>query len=326
MKVASSGVMSIDTLSVAFPGNGPGMVNAVKDLSFVLEPGKIMGIAGESGSGKSTVALALLGLLPYGTSIGGSIRYQGVELVGMIERDVRRLRGSEIALISQDATGALNPTLKVGRQLKMVIKAHEKMSRDALERRLESALVSVGLMDVERVKNSYPQQLSGGMCQRVMIAMALACRSKVLIADEPTTALDVSVQSEIIRLIKKISDDMAMSTVLISHDLSVLKSVCDNIIVMYKGECVESGSAATVLADPKHPYTRGLIACIAKIDVRGRVMHVLPDPVRPTVSGCGYGDRCELYVEACNAMQLLRDVGGAADTPAHMVRCHRAPR
>jgi peptide/nickel transport system ATP-binding protein len=319
-------VLAVRGLEVAFGADrGAGQL-AVRGLDVTLRPGRVLGVAGESGSGKSSLALAVMGLIPHGARVVGSIRYAGNELVGMPEKKLRHLRGSQIAMVSQETAGALNPTLRVGQQMRMVLRAHFPAGREELQTRMTRALEDVQLRDIPRVLHSYPSQLSGGMCQRVVIAMALACGSHVLLADEPTTALDVTVQGEIIRLLRRLVAERGLALMMISHDLAVLNEICDDLVVMYRGEVVESGPIAAILRSPAHPYTRGLLNSVPRMSNRGADLPTIPmaEAGSPAEDGCRFAGRCRWRVPGCDARQQLKPLAGDTGRAARLVRCHRA--
>jgi peptide/nickel transport system ATP-binding protein len=313
-------LLVVENLEIGFHGRTD---RAVHGLDIALRPGRVLGVAGESGSGKSSLALAVMGLLPAGTTVRGSIRYGGDELIGLPEKRLRRYRGSRIAMVSQESTAALNPTLRIGQQMRLVMRANISAGRAGLEQRIAQALHDVRLRDVDRVLRSYPSELSGGMCQRVVIAMALACGSHVLLADEPTTALDVTVQGEIIELLRGLVDDRGLALMMISHDLAVLNEICDDLVVMYRGEAVESGPIADVLRSPAHPYTRGLLNSVPRMSNRGTELPTLPmaDSGPSTADGCRFAGRCAWRVDACTDRQVLLPLPADA---TRSVRCHRA--
>jgi peptide/nickel transport system ATP-binding protein len=314
-------LLAVAGLSVTFPA-GDREVRAVRNVSFEVADGEVVGIAGESGSGKTATALAVLGLLPWSASVTGSIRYRGRELRGLSERDIRAVRGRQIAMVFQETVTALNPVLRVREQMLAAVRAHHREPSPALLGRVREALRGVQLEDVERVLRSYPAELSGGMCQRVMIAMALSCGSRLLIADEPTTALDVSVQAEILALIRKLVAERGLGVLLISHDLAVLNEVCDRLVVLFRGEVVESGSTRSLLAGPRHPYTRALVACLPRLEAERREP---PEALDPTAVeepiGCHYRPRCRFAADVCAGHPALE----AVDLPdgPRLVRCWR---
>ncbi len=315
-------LLTIDELGVQFR-RGAIRTDAVRGISLSLRAGRVLGVAGESGSGKTASALAAMGLLPEGTVVTGSIRYRGTELLAMKERKLRQYRGRHISMIFQETSTALNPVLRVGQQLTMATRAHVKGDRKEVQQRVQAALADVRLADTERVMRSYPHELSGGMAQRVVIAMALSCGAKVLLADEPTTALDVSVQEEILELIRGLVAERQLATMLISHDLAVLAELCDDLVVMYNGEVVERGPTASILAAPSHPYTQGLLACLPRL--HGEKV-LLPEisarkGVLDSGAGCRFRPRCAWGVDRCAEHPDLTPVPGARD---RMARCWRS--
>jgi oligopeptide/dipeptide ABC transporter ATP-binding protein len=318
-------VLAVQDLRVEFAADRGAGHPAVHDLDVTLRRGRVVGVAGESGSGKSSVALAVMGLLPPGAAVHGSIRYAGDELVGLPEKRLRAYRGSRIAMVSQESIAALNPTIRVGQQMRMVLRAHFSRDRAQLDERMAQALRDVQLNDVERVLHAYPSELSGGMCQRVVIAMALACGSDVLLADEPTTALDVTVQSEIVRLLHRLVAERGLALMMISHDLAVLNEICDDLVVMYRGEVVETGPIADVLGRPAHPYTQSLMNAIPRLANRGKELPA-PQAVRSATpeAGCQFAGRCPWRTAPCDEPQSLRVFPSGAARPARQVRCHRA--
>jgi peptide/nickel transport system ATP-binding protein len=296
---AGEKVLTIDRLEVEFR-SGPTRAIALRGIDLTLRAGRVLGVAGESGCGKTTSALAAMGLLPRSADVRGSIRYRGTELLPLSERELRPYRGRHLAMIFQETTTALNPVIRVGDQLMMAARAHVRDGRAAARERVLAARADVRLTDSERVMASYPHELSGGMCQRVNIAMALSCGSRILLADEPTTALDVSVQEEILDLVRGLVTRRQLAVMMISHDLAVLADVCDDIAVMYRGEIVESGPIAAVLARPAHPYTQALLDCLPLLRGRRDALPELSagddaDPER----GCRYRPRCGWAVDAC---------------------------
>jgi peptide/nickel transport system ATP-binding protein len=302
-------VLRIGGLQVEFRA-GPVRTTALRGVDLTLRAGTVLGVAGESGCGKTTAALAAMGLLPRSAVVRGSIRYRGTDLLALSEKELRRYRGSQLAMIFQETTTALNPVIRVGDQLMMAARAHGRGGQAEARERVLAALADVRLTDSERVMSSYPHELSGGMCQRVVIAMAVSCGSRILLADEPTTALDVSVQEEILELLRGLVTRRQLAMMMISHDLAVLADVCDDIAVMYRGEIVEYGAAGPVLARPAHPYTQALLDCLPTL--RGR-RGTLPElPSNPddagTARGCRFRPRCGWAVDACQEPPALAPV------------------
>ena len=315
-------VLTIEGLRVDF-GSGPRRTSALRGVDLTLHAGRILGVAGESGSGKTTAALAAMGLLPRGASVDGSIRYRGTELLTLSERELRSYRGRHLAMIFQETATALNPVIKVGDQLMMAARTHARGGKAEARERVVAALADVRLTDAERVMSSYPHELSGGMCQRVIIAMALSCGSRVLLADEPTTALDVSVQEEILDLIRGLVARRQLAVLMISHDLAVLAEVCDELAVMYRGELVESGAADTVLQTPAHPYTRALLDCLPTLHGRRDTLPELSSTAggAQAATGCRFRSRCPWAVESCAEHPELAPV---IEGQSRLARCWRS--
>ena len=303
-----------------------GILRAVDGLSYRLDRGEMLGIVGESGCGKSVGALSILGLIPMppGRIVAGSIRFRGRELVGLDEPAMREIRGNDISVIFQEPMTSLNPVMRVGRQIAEPLILHQGLSkRDAYARAAEM-LDLVRVPDARRRLDEYPHQLSGGTRQRVMIAIALACRPDVLIADEPTTALDVTIQAQILDLMRGLRRDTSTAIILITHDLGVVAEMADDVAVMYAGQIVERAPVATLFARPEHPYTVGLLGSIPRLDekrerlpsIEGRV----PDMTQPP-EGCRFAARCPFVEPACRtAVATLIEVA-----PGHLSRCRRAP-
>ncbi len=285
-----------------------GLVRAVDGVSFPVDEGEIVGLVGESGCGKSVTNLSILGLLPQpqGRIAGGSIRFEDRELVGLSERELRKIRGNAIAMIFQDPMTSLNPYLRVEEQLAEVGQLHLGLSRPQAVARAVDLLDRVGIPDaVERIK-SYPHEFSGGMRQRAMIAMALLCDPELLIADEPTTALDVTIQAQILELLKELRDERGMAIILVTHDLGVVAGMCDRVMVMYAGRIVEEASTVDLYATPTHPYTKALLESVPRLDERGharlRSIEGLPPRLdRGPFDACTFAPRCGLVRDACLA-------------------------
>ncbi|GGU14996.1 ABC transporter ATP-binding protein [Nocardioides albus] len=260
-RVPDGPVLSVRDLIVDFGAAEP----AVNGVSLDLWQGRILGVAGQSGSGKSMTALTSLGLAPPGAHITGSIRFRDQELVGVGQRTLSRVRGSGMTMIFQETNAALNPVIQVRKQLTLAVRANRDCNQDEAHELVVDALRDVRLDDTDRVLNSYPHELSGGMAQRVMIAMALVCGADVIFADEPTTALDVTVQREVMEIIRRVADEHRLAVMLISHDIGVLEEISDELAVMYRGRVVERGSTDDVIRAPEHPYTRALLDSIPRI-------------------------------------------------------------
>ena len=298
-------LLQIEDLRVRFKTRR-GLVHAVNGISFDVRPGETLGLVGESGCGKSVTALASMGILPRAARIPtGSIKLEGRELVGLGERAWRRIRGKEIAMIFQDPMTSLNPVLTVGAQLREAIEEHLDLDRKAATRRAVELLEQVGIPSpADRLRN-YPHQFSGGMRQRVMIAMALACEPKLLIADEPTTALDVTIQAQILDLLRELVTERGTALVLITHDLGVVAGMCERVQVMYAGTLVEEGTAREVFAAPRHPYTLGLLQSVPRLDT-GRRQPLRPIPGAPRnmlsePASCPFAPRCRNRIARCTA-------------------------
>lgn len=280
-----------------------GCVRAVDGVSFDLGAGEFLGIVGESGCGKSQTVLALVGLLSDNGQAGGSVRYRGRELIGLRQSALNRIRGARIAMIFQDPMTALNPHLKIGTQLLEVLRQHASLDNKAARGHAVDMLAAIHLPDPERCMRRYPHELSGGQRQRVMIAMNLLCEPEILIADEPTTALDVTVQAEILELLRELGRRLRMALILITHDLGVVAGMCERVLVMYAGRVMESGTAQAIFSQPQHPYTQGLLACIPRLDAPPEEP-LLTIPGNPPqagehLAGCRFAPRCRYAFERC---------------------------
>ena len=283
-----------------------GVVQAVRGVDFYLNEQETLAVVGESGSGKSITMKGVMGILPKnGKVVEGSVMFQGNDLTKYSERQMQQVRGSEIAMIFQDPMTSLNPTMKVGKQIEEMLKEHRKeMSKADRKARAIELLSLVGISNPEARYDQYPHQLSGGMRQRVVIAIALACDPKVLIADEPTTALDVTIQAQILDLMKKIQEEKGMSILMITHDLGVVAEMCTRAIVMYAGEIVEEAPIDELFNAPQHPYTKGLIASVPKLGSGVKVLPSIPGSVpdlSSLPSGCRFAPRCKYATEKCRA-------------------------
>jgi oligopeptide transport system ATP-binding protein len=306
-------LLSVENLTVKFHTYA-GTVQAVRDVSFTLAEGEIIGLVGESGCGKSVTASSLLGLIPSppGEIAAGRIMFAGEDVAGMDERALRKLRGNAIGMIFQDPMTSLNPVLTVSSQLVECFTTHQALSRAEAAGRSAAMLRMVGIPAPEVRLGQYPHQLSGGMRQRVMIAMALAMKPRILIADEPTTALDVTIQAQIIDLMKKLNRELGTAIILISHDLGVVAGLCERVLVMYAGQVVESAPVAALYACPRHPYTLGLLDSVPRLDVtRSRLASIdgqPPDLLAPP-PGCAFAPRCAFAMKACGEAPPLFPVG-----------------
>jgi len=315
----TSAVLKISGLRVEFPGLLRN-VQAVRGVDLEVASGTVMGLVGESGSGKSMTAMAALGLIPKPGVVSGSVKVDGVEVVGKSEADLAKLRGGEAAMIFQNPMKALNPFFTIGKQMTDAISCHLSVDKQGALTAATDALESVHLPDPGLALDKYPHQMSGGQIQRVMIAMALACQPKVLIADEPTTALDVTVQAQIIALLRELATTRNRTILFITHDLGVVASLCDSVAVMYAGEIVERGRVADVFADAKHPYTRKLMSTVPRLGAGEQNLNFIPGQV-PDMGfpprGCAFHPRCDLADDKCHeapAYQQFPD--------GHLVACH----
>jgi len=296
-------LLAVDNLRVEFAAQR--VVHAVRGLSYTIAPGETLGLVGESGSGKSVSALALLGLLPkrVGRITAGSVRIEGRELVGLPEDQLRHVRGARIAMIFQDPLSSLNPVLTVGRQITEGLETHRGLNHTAASKRAVELLDMVGIPAPRRRVHDYPHQFSGGMRQRAMIAMALACEPALLIADEPTTALDVTIRAQILDLLGRLRADLNMAVLMITHDLGVVAGFADRLAVMYAGRIVETGQTEDVLARPEHPYTVGLLQSLPRLD-RPRQAELNPIGGAPPdlarqIVGCPFAPRCAWRLDLC---------------------------
>ena len=329
----SGPALALENLSIGFVERRRTLA-AVRNLSFSVAPGETLAIVGESGCGKSLTALALLGLLPEpGRVTGGSIRVQGEELVGLGEKQMRRLRGDRIAMIFQEPMTALNPVLTIGEQLVEAIRAHRRVGAGEARDRAVALLERVRIPEAARRFDEHPHRLSGGMRQRVVIAIALACDPAVLVADEPTTALDVTVQAEILDLIDGLRRENGAAVLLITHDLGVVARQADRVLVMYAGRKVEERRTADLFADPLHPYTRGLIAARpgTQRDARRRLVEIpgLVPGLDAMPAGCAFAPRCGHAVDSCGTAEpplLALGAGSVACLRADEIRNSTAPR
>ena len=297
----SNSVLQIRDLRVTF-NTQMGELKAVRGIDVDVAPGEILGVVGESGSGKSVSFLAAMGLLPASASISGSVMLDGKELIGSKRKAIRSVRGKSLAMVFQDPLSALNPVHRVGDQIVEMIQSHQDMNTHDAEKRAVELLEIVGIPQPGERARQYPHEFSGGMRQRVVIAMAIANNPKVLIADEPTTALDVTVQAQILEVIQKVQQKFGTAVVLITHDLGVIARVADSVNVMYAGRNVESGSVQSIFDHPSHPYTRGLLSSLPHegVDRLQPIAGFPPNMLAPP-SGCGFAPRCQFAVDSCNA-------------------------
>ncbi|WP_338652415.1 ABC transporter ATP-binding protein [Lysinibacillus sp. Y5S-8] len=279
-------------------------IKILRGVNFSIRKGEILGLVGESGSGKSLTSLSIMQLF-HGTTgeiVNGSIHFNGEDLTKMSESEIRKIRGKQMAMIFQEPMTSLNPVLKIGKQLMEAIEMHLKLPKNESKHHAIQMLKSVGIGRAEEIIHEYPHQLSGGMRQRVMIAMAMACQPKLLIADEPTTALDVTIQAQILELMKKLKEEHETAILLITHDLGVVAEMCDKVVVMYAGQVVEEADVFELFASPKHPYTKGLIASVPKIGDKKEVLDSIngqvPSP-QNMPKGCKFAPRCDHAMSIC---------------------------
>jgi peptide/nickel transport system ATP-binding protein len=297
-------LLDVRDLSVTFARRGQRTVRAVDGVSFSVDAGQVIGLVGESGCGKSVTSLAIMGLLPPGgVTVTGEVNFDGTNLLTQSARAMRDIRGRDIAMIFQDPLSSLNPVVPIGLQVTEVLHRHRGMSGETARKEAADLLDRVGIPDPTRRLKEYPHQLSGGMRQRALIAMAVACRPRLLVADEPTTALDVTIQAQILELLKDLVHESGTSLVMITHDLGVVAGLCDTVNVLYAGRVVESAARRPLFKEPRHPYTTGLLASVPRLDagrgerlnpIRGSVRDVLPWP-----DGCAFAPRCDRRVDAC---------------------------
>ncbi|MGE0716474.1 MAG: ABC transporter ATP-binding protein [Alphaproteobacteria bacterium] len=296
-------LLEVEDLRIAFSADGRPLP-AVDGISFTLAPGETLGIVGESGSGKSLTALALMGLLPAGVAVSGAVRFEGRDLTRLAEAERRRIRGNRIAMIFQEPMTALNPVFTIGEQIAEVFRQHRGLKRAEARAEAVEMLRLVGIPAPERRAGDYPHQLSGGMRQRAMISIALACQPRLLIADEPTTALDVTIQAQVLDLLRELRDRLGLALILITHSLGVVAEIADRVSVMYAGRIVEEGPTADLFARPRHPYTAGLLAGIPPIDedvVRLTPIAGTVPPLHAMPAGCRFQPRCPSAVARCRA-------------------------
>ena len=314
-------LLSVENLQVQFQTK-KGINTAVDGVSFSVKKGRILGIVGESGCGKSVTSMSILQLLGSNARIsGGSIKLDGKELIGLPEKEMCRIRGNDIAMIFQDPMTALNPTLTIGTQLMEPIMLHQNCGKKEAWTRAVDVLKRVGIAAPEKRMKEYPHQLSGGMRQRVMIAMAVSCEPRLLIADEPTTALDVTIQAQILKLMDKLVKEQGASLILITHDLAVVSQMADRIIVMYCGKIVESGSRDDVIHRPSHPYTEGLLNSIPRMGEEQKRLESIPGMVPSMLDlpqGCYFAPRCKYCQDICRTVTPENH----EVSPGHCAACH----
>ena len=315
-------LLLIQDLSIAFPSDG-GMFFATNKVNLTVGVGDVVGLVGESGSGKSVTCRSIIRLVPHpGEIVSGSIMFKGRDMLGVPTRDLRRIRSSEISMIFQDPTNCLNPVFTIGQEIIAILSQAGDLSPGDARRRGVELFERVGIPDAERRMDSYPHELSGGQRQRVMIAFAIANRPSLLLADEPTTALDVTIQAQILRLLLELRSEIGMSIILVSHDMGVIAHTCNKVVVMYGGHIVESGSVRDVLKRPQHPYTKALLSTVPRLKLKSNesalasIMGSPPD-LSELPPGCPFGPRCEFATEECSQVSMsLEEVG-----PGHWSAC-----
>ena len=322
-RVERDNLLTVKDLSLEFK-TSRGVLKVLNGITFDVKPGEVFGIVGESGCGKTVTGLSVLKLLPRSATITqGTINFNGTNLESLSAKEMDLIRGGKIAMIFQDPTSSLNPVFTIGKQLTRVIRQHLQLNKNDARRRAEESLTSVGLPDIKRIMNSYPHQLSGGQQQRVMIAMALSCLPDLLIADEPTTALDVTIQAQILKLLRDLQQQLELSIILITHNLGVVAKTCDRLAVFYAGRVAEVGTTKDIFNNPQHPYTRGLMNAIPKPGSRGKQMQAIPGtvPSNPgAVKGCPFADRCEFVFERCTKeVPTLIDVSASHQSACFLV-------
>jgi len=319
----SAALLAVRDLAVSFV-TPDGTTTGLDGVSVDVGQGEIVGLVGETGCGKTLTGLAILGLLPRSARVTrGSITLDGRELLGLADAELRRLRGSSVAMVFQNPASAFNPVFTIGAQMRHVLAAHERLPKTAADARIRETLAEVGLPEADRILRAYPHQLSGGMLQRAMIAGALLCRPRLLIADEPTTALDVTIEAQILRLIRRLQESRGFSVLFITHDLGVIRTVSDRVVVLYAGRVAESAATEALFGRPAHPYTGGLMAAVPRSSARREALASIPGSVPADVgaiAGCAFAERCPVAIERCRAeLPEARDLGGG-----HHAACHLA--
>jgi oligopeptide/dipeptide ABC transporter ATP-binding protein len=313
-------LLEIEALRVEFPG-ADGPLGAVKGVDLAVEAGEVVGLVGESGSGKSLTCRAVMRMIPEPGSIaGGSVRFDGADVLGLSTAKLRDLRAHSIGMIYQNPFGSLNPTLRVGAQIAETLKVNRGMSKKAAKDESLALLERVGIEDPQHRYRAYPHELSGGMCQRVMIAIATASSPRLMLADEPTTALDVTTQAQILKLLGQMRAEEGMAMLLVSHDFGVIAQACDRVAVMYGGHIVETGPVETIYHEPEHPYTKALLNSVPELDSAGNVQRRAalaghPPELSDVIPGCVFAPRCEHARPGCESISMkLEKVGPAHDS------------
>jgi peptide/nickel transport system ATP-binding protein len=314
-------LLEVEGLKTHFFGKGS-VTKAVDGVSFTLDHGEVLGIVGESGSGKSVTSLSIMRLVDHpGRVVGGSIRFEGRDLLKLSRDEMRKLRGRRMSMIFQEPGTSMNPVLTVGFQIGEAIRSHERVAPAEVQRRTIELMDMVGIPDPKRRMNQYPHQFSGGMLQRLMIAMGLALSPSLLIADEPVTALDVTIQAQILDLLKDLRDETNAAVLLITHDMGVVAETCDRVVVMYLGAIVEEAPVEALFDDPKHPYTQGLLGSIPSVEEKVEWLQAIPGTIpnaHEIPTGCRFSNRCPKVMDVCHAVDpALLEVA-----PRHRVACH----
>ncbi|MGI8309482.1 ABC transporter ATP-binding protein [Saccharopolyspora hattusasensis] len=320
-------LLEVRDLSVVFARKGEPPVTAVDGISFDVDPGRTVGLVGESGCGKSVTSLAIMGLLPStGAEVSGSVNFDGTDLLQLPRRELDQRRGRDLSMVFQDPLTSLNPVVPIGLQVSEVVERHRGLPRKEAMPEAEDLLRRVGIPDPRRRLKEYPHQLSGGMRQRALIAMALACKPRLLIADEPTTALDVTIQAQILQLLAELVTETETALIMITHDLGVVAGLCDEVNVLYAGRVVERAARHVLFARPRHPYTAGLLASIPRLDSpRGLRLSPIKGSISDNIpwdAGCAFCPRCPNAKEICE--QQTPDV--SIDVGARLLRCHNPMR
>ena len=314
-------ILTVDNLKVFFDGDY-GTTQIINDISFSINAGETLGIVGESGCGKSITSLSIMRLLGKTARVEGNIDFCGTDVLALSKDEMRKIRGNKISMIFQDPMTSLNPVFTVGHQLSEVFRLHQGMSKDEAMKASIEALRMVDVALPEKRVKEFPYQLSGGMRQRVMIAMALACKPQLLIADEPTTALDVTIQAQVLQLMRNLRDDIGTAIMFITHDLGVVAEMCERAIVLYCGEIMEEASTEEIFTNPKHPYTEGLLAALPHAGQREGKLYVIPGMVPPAgkfPEGCVFAPRCKYATERCHKEKPMAATVG----DKHRVRCFK---